>query len=345
MLQREWNWQTACENFDRFLSKTMDITESSLLTPRKPASSVISVGIENLASMLIDKRINHSAQIAITGVYSEYLPIFNMSLLFPTFAPMISFIENATGFNFPPLNSPCFALPIRIRHVQEIGLACVFSIRSKSVYEACLPVFHINNKSPRNQKNLTGKIVRMIGNIIDIPERWGKVFCPNQILKIIESPSNTRYLGFLVHNIEVLKSAKIFYGDLWRLDHFHFEDPDEEKLEFYRIDTKSDWPNGASHLTNYLTLLGSNLIKKLVTSFGIVPKVNLLDPSKLKVARDLLRDYYVRTYQKSVPGKTLIPINTIGHGICSSTILRRSRCIFQCDQVKPLLDQEFTTGR
>jgi len=83
----------------------------------------------------------------------------------------------------------------------------------------------------------------MTGNIIDIPERWGKVFCPDQILKVNESPSVTRYLGFLVHNIEELKSAKIFYADLWRLDHSQFEDPDEEKLEFYRIDTKSDWPN------------------------------------------------------------------------------------------------------
>lgn len=323
----------------------MDITEPYLLTPRKPrsTSSVKSLGIENFASMLNDKTFNYGARVAITGIYSEYLPIFNMSIIFSRFAPIVSLIENATGFSFPPLKSPCFALPIRIRQVKEIGLACVFSIRSKSVYEVCLPVFHIYNKSSRNQKNLTGKIVRMTGNIIDIPERWGKVFCPDQILKVNESPSVTRYLGFLVHNIEELKSAKIFYADLWRLDHFQFEDPDEEKLEFYRIDTKSDWPNGASHLTNYLTLLGPNLITKLVTWFGIVPKVNLLNPGKLKEARDLLRDYYVRTYQKSVPGKTLIPINRIGHGICSPTILKRSSCIFQCDQVNPLLGQEYTT--
>ena len=139
---------------------------------------------------------SYGARVTITGIYSEYLPIFNMSLIFPRFAPIVSIIENTTGFSFPPLQSPCFALPIRLRQVKEIGLACLFGIRSKSVYEMCLPVFYNYNKPFINQKNLTGKIVKMTGNIINIPERWGKVFCSDQMLTVNESPCVRNILVF-----------------------------------------------------------------------------------------------------------------------------------------------------
>ena len=241
----------------------------------------------------------------------------------------------------PAIPVPNFALPARLKPVKGLELACLFDNKTNSVYDNCLPIFY-KSKSILMQKNITGKKVMVRGKIVLLDNRWGHLYISDRV-PLVQEGSVTNYIGLFVNEIHVLGTPKSFFNDLWRLDHFQINDYDEDCLEFYLIESGANWPNVPNILNSYLAGLQlEGLAKKLVPWFAIVPKVNLLNSRNLKSGTDLLQDYYVQTYKRSVPGKTLIPINGIGHGICSPSMLKRNKCIFQYDQRQPILRQEYS---
>ncbi len=304
------------------------------------AKGITVSGIEEFMKMSRELPLGHDSTVTIKGIFSEFPAILNLSLLFPISAPIRAGYDFTKYIKLPAIPGPNFALPIRLKPVKGLGLASLHGNKSVSVYDNCLPLFSEVN-SVHSLKNITGKKVRIIGQPISLDDRWGNLFVSDKITSF-QKGSTQKYVGLLIKDIHVLEDEKYFFIDLWRMDHFQMIDIDEECLEFYLIKPPSDWPHASNNMINYLSIAQmEGFRKKLVPWFAVVAKVDTPNRLKLKNARDLLHDYYIRTFQRSVLGRTLIPINGIGHGICNPSILKRSDCIFQYDQINPLLKQNY----
>jgi hypothetical protein len=101
------------------------------------------------------------------GIYSDFPAILNLSLLFPSSAPLRAGYDFTKYTKLPAIPGPNFALPLRLKPVKGLGLASLHGNKSVSVYDNCLPLFSKVN-SVHSLKNITGKKVRIIGQPISL---------------------------------------------------------------------------------------------------------------------------------------------------------------------------------
>ena len=148
------------------------------------------------------------------GIYSEFPAILNSSLLFPSSAPLRSGYDFTKYMQLPAIPGPNFALPLRLKPVKGLELACLFDNKTNSVYDNCLPIFY-KSKSILMQKNITGKKVMVRGKIVLL------IIDGDISIFLIESLWSRKVLlqiiiGLFVNEIHVLSTQNHFlmiYGD------------------------------------------------------------------------------------------------------------------------------------
>lgn len=105
--------------------------------------SFVSKVIENIMKCL---PLDHYSTITIEGIYSEFLAILNLSLLFPSSAPLRAGYDFTKYTKLPAIPGPNFVLPLRLKPVKGLGLASLHGNKSVSVYDNCLPLFYKVNR-------------------------------------------------------------------------------------------------------------------------------------------------------------------------------------------------------
>ena len=335
----QWNWSNGVNNFHTSLYAAIDSIKLNL--PKynnKRSKSIEILEFKEFTDQINEKQFDRASTIRIEGVYSEYPLVMNLSSLFPSSFGLRAGDDISKFLSSPLVTTPNFALPIRLKPIRGFGLAALYDNSANGIFDNFVPLFY-RSKLFENQKKLSGKRVKISGNIVLLSNRWTNLYVAEKIPKF--GNDFTPYIGLLVNDIEVVSSTKSFLVDLWRFDHFKMNNYEEECLELYAKFTPLDWPDTAAKLRNHLlSTTISSIITGIVPWFGIVPRINIANSHKLKSARDFLEKFYLNTYQLS-NSKKLIPMYSIGRGLCKPYMLQNCDCIYQYDQVNPVLEQNF----
>lgn len=338
----KWNWKTSMEAFFHYLSMTIGLTVDNFKEIKSQRiQNKKNLTIESLSRLVKIKRISRGDRVSIIGKYSEYLPILSTSLIFPSKGPLHPVDLNSTTFDLPLFESQCFTLPIRLNKFKDMYLACLYSPKANSVYKKTLPLLYDSDQLFGKQKNASGKLVIVTGHIISLPHRWDKLFCDGKLLKFDSDDQNRDYTGLLVNSIDIIENSNVFLIDIWRLDHFRLDDYEDDSFEFYSLKCENKyWPNVSMGLMNYLSLLQfPGQTGKIIMTFGIVPRINIVNPTELEKARTILKTYYDFTYKNAHSSKSIISTFTVGHGIVKQSKFKTSSLIYQYDQCDPILEQ------
>jgi hypothetical protein len=76
----------------------------------------------------------------------EFPAILNLSLFYPSSAPLRAGYDFTKYTKLPAIPGPNFALPLRLKPVKGLGLASLHGNKSVSVYDNCLPLFSKVNR-------------------------------------------------------------------------------------------------------------------------------------------------------------------------------------------------------
>jgi hypothetical protein len=114
--------------------------------------------------------------IRIRGICSVFIPILNVSLLFPNFAPLSPVNKYTSYIRIPLADVPELALPLRLKPIRGINLGGLFNEDCKGVYDMCVPVFYNDNFIFGSKKKITCNVMEIDVMIVDIPERWTRFF-------------------------------------------------------------------------------------------------------------------------------------------------------------------------
>ena len=262
---------------------------------------------------------------------------------FPNFAPFSPANKYTSPVKIPLVDVPKLALPLRLKPIRGVSLGGLFNEYCKGVYDMCVPVFYNDNFIFGSKKKITCNIVEIDVMIVDIPKRWTRFFLGHRFFKYsIDNFKSNHYVGLLIHKVsKMFKKPDEFLIDLWRLDYFPFRNYEEESYEFYQIKKDfKDWPDASKNIISYLSPLQfEGIMRGSVMSFGILPRINLVNSNALYRGRKILKDIYLYGYNKL--HKRQAPLISVGHGIFNPSKLKNGITVFQYDQVSPVPSQEF----
>jgi hypothetical protein len=340
-----WDWNKGLANYFEYLTTTIELTLTHFggRLRHRDTSYYPFIDIQKLTEKLHNGELNTGDFIGVRGIYSEFIPILNLSLLFPGFTPLRPANKYTMHLRVPLIDVPEFSLPLRLKPLLGIGIAGLFNKSSKGVYDACVPVFY-DSRLFKVQKETTGHVVEIRAKIINIPKRWSKLFLNHEIFRyMVKDLKSNRCVGLLIDKFKEYDAVDRFFADFWRLDYFPFKNYDEDYYEFRQIKSDfKDWPNTSQKIMNYLSLLQLEGIRQnKIMSFGILPRINLTNSNKVQAKRTHLRNFYLYAIKKSKPSDmTSLPI-TVGHGAFKLNNYKKAVTVFQYDQVKSVLSQEF----
>jgi hypothetical protein len=342
----EWDWNKGVENYFDFLTRAMEfILPYFYKRPKDKRADYYyhHIDICQLTDKLQNGELNTGYFVRIKGIYSEFISILNISLLFPSITPPRPANGFTTYLRVPLVDLPEFSLPLKLKPIRGIGLAGLFIKGSKDVYDDCVPVFY-DQSLFELQKGITGHIAEISAEVINLSERWSKLFAHNQFFRYTIESQN-KYAGLFIHKFKLFKVLDKFFTDFWRLDYFPFTDPEEDCYEFYQIEPDyKEWPRASKNIINYLSLLQSEgFRRKQIMFFGILPRINLVNPNIVHAKRNHLKDFYSYIYKKAKGSYShnIIPVFNFGHGAFDLNNFKKAVTVFQHDQVNPVLVQEF----
>lgn len=339
-MEFRWSWLEGISNYFRFLTKTIELTIPTFKKKpeRRKTFSTITLA-ELLKTIQNDESIIYNYA-KIRGVYSEFVPIINISHLFPKKLPLRPDSQYGIFSAYSPTAD--YALPLRLDLIEGIGISGLYNFECEGVYDNFIPVFY-SKRLLSLQKDLTGKEVEISAKVVSIPSRWDKLMVPNDIFNFeSDGKKYHKTIGLFVKDIKVIRDRESFLIDLWRMDNFPVDvrKSDEERYEFFQkiVDSKN-WPFASRLIMNYLSYVFDDAISQnTLAVYGILPQVNAADVNKLKKARKNLKNFYLYSDRQRESSCKWIPHISWGHGIFNEENYKKAIPVFHYDQVEPLFE-------
>lgn len=343
----EWSWSTGLHNYFDQLIPTLETTKPEFEKKTRNDENNSKFTIRKFIKKIQNKELRKGTVICIKGLFSEFVPILSMHLLFPGIFPTKPPDELTLHTFLPGANSK-FSIPLRIESINNIGIAGLYEINSEGVYDPCVPIFY-NKKEVKLPKDLTGKIIEARVKIIELPTKWKQFFISNDLIEY-KIQNHKKNYGFFLEDLKILNENNTkFFVDLWRMDYFSLNDynpreiAEEEMFEFYHLDTNfKNWPNiFEKFFQKYAFVLAKDILRRRITSFGVLPRINILNTDEVLQARKNLKNFYQYGYEQSTSNGNWRAQQTFGHGIFHTDIYKKAKTVFQVDQIDPILKQEF----
>jgi len=330
-LHYTWDWQVGLDAFFERLTSNMSSTIPMLPKGKDVTGRMVVTNLSQLGEQHI------GTNFRIKGIYSEYTPILNPSLLFPRKGPLVPHSSRNLSYHTSLPGTPEFALPLRLNTMNGIGLGGLYEQSCSGVYDTFVPVFYGPRQST-SQRNLTGWLVELEATLVNIPESWKKLFIPK--------PSESfGHKALFLRKIKKIKKCPRFLIDLWRFDYFVFTDPDDESVNpFQEKVERVDWPGAAEILSAHLAFMSFQMLfKRQVSTFGILPMIDTTKKPAFGSARRHLKDYYRFASKQATKDNARwnSQFFSVGHGATELSKTKIPTCVFQYDQVDPVLRQEY----
>lgn len=336
-----WGSDKGLNNFFSALNSAIESTVPHL--QRKPNSGAPLVSIKKFSTLpeMISGKIPSYSKIVVRGKYSAFVPLLKLFYLFPKAELGRSLTDQTPAVRIPFVDASEYSLPIKLNlQSTTLGLAGLYSPSARGVYDTFLPVFYdLDLMMPHD---LTGHIVEIGGILVDVPEVWSSFYYPR--------PSEVfGNKALLMTEIKGIKSSKEFLLDLWRLDYFSYSNDDGNNFEFYerKLSSRSSWPKASRIIWSYLGFYqAARIVSKRLSTFGILPRINVVDKAGLRLARKNLSTFYTYSYyQSKLNPDHWLSLTSVGHGKLDPRNYKKAINMFQYDQVEPVVEQEFSLRR